>query len=129
MKKPTQKYPDIIRTLQNRIQELEDENRLLKERLNEAGISYSNIVSDDFEEVVELYDPDQWARIKKFEITDKIASDFLMMFCRGRKDVYDLRYANPKTGRNGYYTQCYRSATGDQCKVCIWCYSHTETNR
>lgn len=22
-----------------------------------------------------------------------------MMFCRGRKDVYDLRYSNPKTGK------------------------------
>lgn len=24
-----------------------------------------------------------------------------MMFCRGRKDVYDLRYTNPKRGRTG----------------------------
>lgn len=107
MKEPTQQYSDTIKSLQSRIQALEDENRLLKERLEEAGVSYANIVSGDAEGVVELYDPDQGARIKKFDVTDKIASDFFMMFCRGRKDVYDLRYTNPKTGKNGYYSQCF----------------------
>lgn len=101
MKEPTQQYSDTIKSLQSRIQALEDENRLLKERLEEAGISYADIVSGDAEGVVELYDPDQGARIKKFDVTDKIASDFFMMFCRGRKDVYDLRYTNPKRGRTG----------------------------
>ena len=95
MKGPTQQYSDTIKSLQSRIQALEDENRLLKERLEEAGVSYANIVSGDAEGVVELYDPDQGARIKKFDVTDKIASDFFMMFCRGRKDVYDLRYTRP----------------------------------
>ena len=107
MKEPTQQYSDTIKLLQARLQAFEDENRLLRERLDEAGVSYSDIVSGDDERVVELYDPDQGARIKKFDVTDKIASDFFMMFCRGRKDVYDLRYTNPKTGKNGYYTQCF----------------------
>ena len=101
MKEPTQQYSDLINSLQSRIQALEDENRLLKERLEEAGVSYANIVSGDAEGVVELYDPDQGARIKKFDVTDKIASDFFMIFCRGRKDLYDLRYTNPKRGRTG----------------------------
>ena len=74
-----------------------------------------------------MYDPDQGARIKKFDVTDKIASDFFMMFCRGRKDVYDLRYTNPKTGKNGYYTQCFnrwdrgchiQKKDGVRCKDC-----------
>ena len=95
MKEPTQQYSDTIKSLQSRIQALEDENRLLKERLEEAGVSYADIVSGDAEGVVELYDPDQGARIKKFDVTDKIASDFFMMFCRGKKDVYDLRYTRP----------------------------------
>ena len=77
---------------------MEDENRLLKERLEEDGVSYADIVSGDAEGVVELYDPDQGARIKKFDVTDKIASDFFMMFCRGRKDVYDLRYLGMTKG-------------------------------
>ena len=127
MKEPTQQYSDTIKSLQSRIQALEDENRLLKERLEEAGVSYADIVSGDAEGVVELYDPDQGARIKKFDVTDKIASDFFMMFCRGRKDVYDLRYTNPKTGKNGYYTQCFnrwdrgchiQKKEGVRCKDC-----------
>ena len=44
---------------------MEDENRLLKERLDEAGVS----VCGCCEGVVELYDPDQGARIKKFDVT------------------------------------------------------------
>lgn len=127
MKEPTQQYSDTIKSLQSRIQALEDENRLLKERLEEAGVSYADIVSGDAEGVVELYDPDQGARIKKFDVTDKIASDFFMMFCRGRKDVYDLRYTNPKTGKNGYYSQCFnrwdrgchiQKKDGVRCKNC-----------
>ena len=93
--------------LQSNLQTLENENRLLKERLEEDGILYEDIVCNNSAESTELYGPDQGARIKKFEVTDKIASDFFIMFCRGRKDVYDLRYNNPKTGKNGYYTQCF----------------------
>ena len=126
-KEPTQQYSDLINSLQSRIHALEDENRLLKERLDEAGVSYADIVSGDAQGVVELYDPDQGARIKKFDVTDKIASDFFMMFCRGRKDLYDLRYTNPKTGKNGYYTQCFnrwdrgchiQKKDGVRCKDC-----------
>ena len=100
MKGPTQQYSDTIKSLQSRIQALEDENRLLKERLEEAGVSYADIVSGDAEGVVELYDPDQGARIKKFDVTDKIASDFFMMFCRGRMCmIFVIRI--PKRGRTG----------------------------
>ena len=90
---------DNIESLKNRISFLEYENRLLKERLDEAGVSYADIVSDIDEIMTESYDPNQGARIRRFEVTDKIASDFFMMFCRGRKDVYDLRYTNPKSGK------------------------------
>lgn len=97
---------DEFTQLQRRIAELEHENRLIKERLEEAGISYADIVSDHPTELNEAYDADQGARIQRFEVTDKVAYSFFMMFCRGRKDVYDLRYTNPKTGRTGNYTQC-----------------------
>lgn len=46
-------------------------------------------------------------RIKPIDVTNKVAETFFELFCRGRRDVYDLRYTNPKTGRNGYYTQCH----------------------
>ena len=69
MNEPTQQYSDLINSLQSRIQALEDENRLLKERLDEAGVSYADIVSGDAEGVVELYDPDQGARIKRSDLS------------------------------------------------------------
>lgn len=106
---------------------LEDENRLLKEKLEEAGISYEEIINPLIKEEVSAFDPNQGARIKKFEITDKIATNFFMMFCRGRKDVYELRYTNPKTGKTGYYTQCFnrwdrnchiQKKDGIRCKDC-----------
>lgn len=118
---------DNIESLKNRISFLENENRLLKERLDEAGISYDDIVGDSDGTKVELFDPDQGARIRRFEVTDRIASGFFMMFCRGRKDVYDLRYTNPKTGKNGYYMQCFnrwdrnchiQKRDGVRCKDC-----------
>lgn len=127
MKESAQQYSETIEKLQTRIQILMDENRLLKERLDEAGVSYADIVADIVEEMPELYDPNQGARIKKFEVTDKIASNFFMMFCRGRKDVYDLRYTNPRSGKNGYYTQCFnrwdrnchiQKKDGIRCKNC-----------
>ena len=107
MNESTEQYSDTLQQLQARIQILEDENRLLKERMDEAGVSYADIVSGSTGSAEESYDPDQGARIKRFDVTDKIASDFFMMFCRGRKDVYDLRYTNPRTGKTGYYTQCF----------------------
>ena len=107
MNEPVQLHSDIIEQLQSKIQALTDENRLLKQRMDEAGVSYADIVSDSNDNSSELYDPNQGARIRKFDVTDKVARDFFMMFCRGRKDVYDLRYTNPKTGKNGYYTQCF----------------------
>ncbi len=127
MKASAQQYSDTIEQLKSKIQTLTDENRLLKQRMDEAGISYADIILDRAEAEKELYDPDQGARIKKFEVTDKVASDFFMMFCRGRKDVYDLRHTNPKTGKNGYYTQCfnrwdpcchYKLKDGVRCKDC-----------
>ncbi len=127
MKESEQFDATVIEYLKSKIQTLENENRLLKERLDKAGISYADIVSDNSNESKELYDPDQGARIKRFEVTDKIASDFFMMFCRGRKDVYDLRYTNPRTGKNGYYTQCFnrwdrnchiQKKDGVRCKDC-----------
>ena len=72
MKGPAQCNIEVIEGLQSRIQTLENENRLLKERLDEAGISYADIVLNNSDEHTGLYDPNQGARIKKFEVTDKI---------------------------------------------------------
>ncbi len=117
----------IITELKNKITELENKNRLLRQRLTEAGISFDDIIDDKSISELEPYDSNQGARINPINITDKVANDFFMMFCRGRKDVYDLRYSNSKTGRTGYYTQCFnfwkqgchkRNKDNVRCKDC-----------
>ena len=65
MKEPAQQYSETIEKLQTRIQILMDENRLLKERLDEAGVSYADIVADIVEEMPELYDPNQGGTYKE----------------------------------------------------------------
>lgn len=119
---------DDFEYLKTRIYMLENENRLLKQRLDEAGISYADIVGGaENRTSIDAFDPNQGARIKKFEVTDRTASIFFMMFCRGRKDVYDLRYSNPISGKTGYYTQCQniwkpgchrKTQDGVSCKNC-----------
>ena len=44
-----------IEELQSKIQALENENRLLRERLDEAGISYADIVLNNSDEQKDLY--------------------------------------------------------------------------
>lgn len=46
MKEAPRSYADIIEELQSKIRILEDENRLLRDRLCEAGISYIDVVVD-----------------------------------------------------------------------------------
>ena len=70
MEELSQQYSDLIKQLQSKIQTLADEKRLLKQRMDEAGISYADIVNDNDETTAELYDLDQGARIKRFEVTD-----------------------------------------------------------
>ncbi len=43
MKEPEQFDATVIEHLKSKIQTLENENRLLKERLDKAGISYADI--------------------------------------------------------------------------------------
>ena len=91
-----------------KIRKLEKENKILKDCLTKAGISYMDLLSGemtDETEKIEAYDPDQGARINKIDVTDEIATAFFMKFCRGRKDVYVLRHTS-RSGHTGYYTQC-----------------------
>ena len=46
MTEPSQNYTDIIEQLKSKICILENENRLLKKRLCEAGISYVDEISE-----------------------------------------------------------------------------------
>ena len=74
MNEPVQQHSDIIEQLQSKIQALTDENRLLKQRMDEAGVSYADIVDGSDETVSELYDPDQGARIRRFDVPIRLQS-------------------------------------------------------
>lgn len=84
--------------LLQKIGRLEEENRRLKELLTEAGIDFDSRITSDYSDSDnnDQYDPDQGSRIHPIVVTDKVANQFFMLFCRGRQDVYDLRYTNPK---------------------------------
>ncbi|SDH58708.1 hypothetical protein SAMN05421493_10253 [Pseudobutyrivibrio sp. 49] len=122
-------YQQQISELKQKIEQLEHENLCLKQLLDEAGISYNekNIAGAQTDYTQEKYEQNQGARIEPIEINDKNANIFFMLFCRGRQDVYDLRYCNPKTGKTGYYTQCFNrwdkechinKHDGVRCKDC-----------
>lgn len=95
---------DKYLVLQNRINNLELENKLLKSILTEAGIDYSdklkvisNQLSDD--------DTDQGKRIIHPEmVSEKMANLFYSWFW-GRQNVYAKRSVN-KDGRVSYFPQC-----------------------
>ena len=94
---------DEILSLQDKMKCLEKENQYLKSLLDQAGISYH--ASDEMENM-DLFDPDQGARIIPREITDHDANLFFSMFW-GRTDVYAKRTIKKSTGEINYYTQCY----------------------
>ena len=94
-----------------RISQLENEIKYLHGLLDNAGISYKreakklNVLSRDrnltFEE-------NQGARILPVTITKQHIQYYYHLF-KGRNDVYSKRSgkANQKTGKHGYYTQCW----------------------
>lgn len=83
-------------SLRKMVRLLEYENKILKDKLKKAGISYEEV--NPFEEKIESaeeYDLDQGSRIVNPPyITEKMAIRFFSMFW-GREDVYARR------GKNG----------------------------
>ena len=83
-------------SLRKMVRLLEYENKILKDKLKKAGISYEEV--NPFEEKIESaeeYDLDQGNRIvNPSYITEKMAIRFFSMFW-GREDVYARR------GKNG----------------------------
>lgn len=97
-----------ISRLQTQLNDLQLENQILKNLLDNAGISYK-------EEILRLcameklcdYDPNQGARIQApEEITEKMAVMFYSRFW-GRQDVYAKRNEKKDTGESSYFTQCH----------------------
>lgn len=115
-----------IEFLKSQLSISQQENRILKEILDEAGIPYQERLSQSNPDVPTDCDPDQGARIKPLQINQDTIDDFFRMF-EGRKNVYDLRYTNVRTEKVGYYTQCFNfwkkgchklKKDGVRCRAC-----------
>lgn len=89
-------------TLRKLVRNLQDENKKLKEKLDEANIPYEEI--NLFEQPINKsaeYDPDQGGRIiHPGYITENMTKRFFSMFW-GREDVYAKRGK-----KGGYFPQC-----------------------
>ena len=94
-----------------KIFQLESEIDYLHDLLDKANIPYkkkAHDIEDLSPETNILYEENQGARIKKEELTKKRISYFYNLF-KGRRDVYSQRSGKPnkKSGKHGYYTQCW----------------------
>ena len=95
----------------SRISQLENEIEYLHGLLDNAGISYKREAKelDDLSPDRNLaFEEDQGARILPVTITKQHIQYYYHLF-KGRNDVYSKRSgkANKKTGKHGYYTQCW----------------------
>lgn len=97
-----------ISRLQTQLNDLQLENQILKNILDNAGISYrQELVRLHSAEELCDYDPNQGARIQApVEITKKMAVMFYSRFW-GRQDVYAKRNEKKDTGEVNYFTQCH----------------------
>lgn len=97
-----------ISRLQTQLNDLQLENQILKNILDNAGISYrQELMRLCSSEEVREYDPNQGARIQTpAEITEKMAVMFYSRFW-GRQDVYAKRNEKKDIGEASYFTQCH----------------------
>ncbi len=103
-----EKKDKIISELQKKILLLESKVEYLQGILLDANIPYEVSINSETSISSADNDIDQGARIIKEEITKSHFKFFYSMF-KGRTDVYSKRGSkpNPKTGKTGYYTQCW----------------------
>ena len=98
----------IIYDLQKKVCSLESRVQYLQGILSEAKIPYEMNQSVEIEMDVSSTEEDQGACIIPEEITKNHVKYFYSIF-KGRIDVYSKRGSKPstKTGKTGYYTQCW----------------------
>ena len=96
-----------LSALQSRMNDLQLENQVLKQLLEQNGISYRREIQVlHAPEKLEEYEINQGARIRHPQmITDVMANHFYARFW-GRQDVYSKRSEN-KRGEAGCYPQCH----------------------
>lgn len=98
----------LICELQQKICSLESQVKYLQGVLCEAKIPYEKTQHEESVVNVDFTEEEQGARILSEVITQNHAKYFYSMF-KGRVDVYSKRGGkpNPKSGKTGYYTQCW----------------------
>ena len=97
-------------TLRKLVRDLQEENKSLKDRLTENGISFeSDDVFENAGRAPDEYDPDQASLIEPISVTDDAARRFYGMFW-GRTDVYARRGKN-----GGYFPQCKNRWISELC--------------
>ena len=96
-----------ISQLQKKLNDLQLENQILKNILDNAGLSYHKELSKLRQSgSKDAFDPEQGKRIIHPQaITENMANQFFSMFW-GRQDVYAKRSVNKETGKAAYYPQC-----------------------
>lgn len=96
-----------ISQLQKQLNALQLENQMLKNILDNAGLSYHKELSALRQsDTKEAYAPEQGKRIiPPPVITENMANQFFGMFW-GRQDVYAKRSVNKENGKAAYYPQC-----------------------
>lgn len=96
-----------ISQLQKQLNDLHLENQMLKNILDNAGLSYHKELSALRQsDTKEAYAPEQGKRIiPPPVITESMANQFFSMFW-GRQDVYAKRSVNKENGKAAYYPQC-----------------------
>ena len=96
-----------ISQLQKKLNDLQLENQILKNILDNAGLSYHKELSKLRQSGSKgAFDPEQGKRIIHPQaITENMANQFFSMFW-GRQDVYAKRSVNKETGKAAYYPQC-----------------------
>ena len=100
---------ELITELQQKINTLESHIAYLHSLLDNAQISYNeNNIENEKVKSDKIKPENQGERIIPEHITPDHAKYFYSIF-KGRMDVYSKRAGkpNPKTGKTGYYTQCW----------------------
>ncbi|MBP1682472.1 MAG: type restriction enzyme, res subunit, partial [Ignavibacteriaceae bacterium] len=109
---PMEYKEKLIQKLQQKVNILESKVEYLQGILKEANINYENNIEHSEETVLSTDSNSskkkQGAHILTEVITQNHAKYFYFMF-KGRMDVYSKRGSKPnsKTGKTGYYTQCW----------------------
>lgn len=102
--------------LENQVLRLKARVEYLEYMLDKSGICYESDGDNQINNGMESQDTDQGARIIHQTITNEHLQLFYRMF-KGRTDVYSRRGGkpSPKTGRTGYFTQCFNSFNYSIC--------------